>query len=80
MIVYLVQMHEQPSGDDWSNTFCETVAEARKTLDWCTRKGIKARLDKLDVETTKAGFVEALNSACHNHMNQRVIEEIARNY
>lgn len=75
MIVYRLQQF--PDTDAWCNEYFATQAEGKAALRKCD--DIRARLDKVDVPTDKAGLVAFLNVRDANHMNQPC-ELVARNY
>lgn len=78
MIVYCVETF--PGTEDWANEFFETQSEAKANLKKCTEAELPAKLLKLCIPDTKAGFVELLNLRDANHMNLPVLEQVARNY
>lgn len=66
MICYRVQAFIDT---DWVNSWCPTLAEAKSVLKDCARQGWRARLDKVDVPTSREGLCAALNLADANHLN-----------
>lgn len=74
MILYRLQIAEGP---DWINAWFTTMAEGKQTLRACQKRGVEARLDRIDVPTDKEGLAEAMNLADANYMNYEG-ERVAR--
>lgn len=78
MILYRLQSY--PGTDDWANEWHPTAEDGKRALRKATESELPARLEKIDVPTGREGMCEFLNTADANHMNQRVIELVGKNY